>query len=936
MDDLHERDHELAALRAALESSRGGAGRVVLVEGEPGIGKSRLVAAAQDLGEGFEVLHARGQELERDFAFGCVIQLFEPHLATLGPGDRERALAGPARHAARLMAGLDELGERPPFSLLHGLFWLAANLAERRPLLLCLDDGHWADPASLQFLLYLAARIDDLPLAAVVAARMAEPGADAVLLPKLAAMPATTILRPRALGADSVGRIVAGSTIVEPSEAIVRALAETTGGNPLLVTEVLAALAAEAPVEDATERIRELGPDPVMRALRVTLGRLPPAATSLARAVAVLGDAAELEHAAELADVEPREASECAGALARGGVFRNAGPLGFAHPVLRTAVYEDLRPAERAFGHAAAARLLRRSGALAEQVAAQLVQAEPIREPWAVEALRAAATRAGSRGAPASAARYLERATREPDGERSPALLAELGRAEAAVGRESAAGWLARAAELSTDPRSRAEALRDLGRMHYAAGRFSDAVAAFARALGSLDGADADLALALRADQATAALWLPEGGAPALAAAGGLLDSVRAPRSQAERLALANVAGAEFLRGEDRARAVVLALRAWDGGALLRDGGPEEALISTITGTLGASDELAAAAEVVDATIAAARESGSPMAFASASYLRGALNSFRGRVPEAVADAEAAVAAGRDGWELFLTGAHWILALGLLERGEADRAAAVLTVPPELEERFASSSTYCAVRHGRGLVHLARGEPIAAVRELLATGELVGDSLRTDNPAFLAWRSPAAVGLARAGDVSEGRRLAGEELELARRYGAARPIGAALRASALVEPVDGDRVEPLREAVEELERSGARVELARALVDLGAALSSTGGPSAQARGCLRTALDLADAAGAVATATRACEELVGAGGRPRRSRTSGAAALTPAELRVARLAAEGRTNRQIAEHLFVTLKAVKWHLNNSYRKLGIDGRDGLASALSQD
>jgi DNA-binding CsgD family transcriptional regulator len=91
---------------------------------------------------------------------------------------------------------------------------------------------------------------------------------------------------------------------------------------------------------------------------------------------------------------------------------------------------------------------------------------------------------------------------------------------------------------------------------------------------------------------------------------------------------------------------------------------------------------------------------------------------------------------------------------------------------------------------------------------------------------------------------------------------------------------------------------------------------------------------MADGAGALATATRAREELLGAGGRPRRARTAGIAALTPGELRVARLAAEGRTNRQIAEDVFVTLKAVKWHLNNTYRKLDVDGRGELAAALA--
>jgi DNA-binding CsgD family transcriptional regulator len=930
---LLERDPEIAALNRAIEGATGGAGRVVMIEGEPGIGKSRLVAAAAALAGHCRVLQSRGEELERDFAFGGVIQLFEPIVAGLGAAERRKVLAGAAGRAGPLLAGEDPGGELSEPALVHGLFWLATNLAEQTPLLLAVDDGHWVDPPSLRFLHYLGARVAELPIAVVVAARPAEPGSESALLRKLAALPATTILRPRALGVESIRTIVAESEALEPTEDVVRAIAETTGGNPLFVSEVLRAVAVEEPDEHVVARIREIGPDAVVQSLLATLQRLSPAATALAGAIAILGEVAELALAAELAGIDAREASECAGALTRAGVLRPAGPLGFAHPVLRSALYEDLRPAERAFGHATAARLLRDSSALPEQVAAQLIQAEPMREPWVVESLRTAAARASGRGVPASALRYLERALLEPGADRSATLLAELGRAEAAVGRDSAVSRFARAAELIEEPGAKATVLREAGRSYYASGRFEQALSAYDEALRALAGGrEQELALGVRADRAAAALWVPGQGAAALAGLDGLLDAGRPPRTHAERVLLGHVAGAEFLRGDDRESVVRLSLRAWDDGALLRDGGPQEPLISTISGCLSASDELAASAEVVEATLAAARDSGSPMAFATASYLRGALSWFRGRVQDAVADAGAAVARGQDGWELFLGAAHWILAVGLLEREEPERAAAVLTLPAELEERLAASTAYCAVRQGRGLVYLARGEPLAAARELLAAGELVREALGTDNPAFLPWRSAAAVSLARLGDLAEARRLAEEELDQARRYGAARAIGVALRARALVEP-DADRIELLRQAVDRLEGSGALLELARALTDLGGALRASG-ESTAARGPLRRALDMADGAGALATATRAREELLGAGGRPRRARTAGIAALTPGELRVARLAAEGRTNRQIAEDLFVTLKAVKWHLNNTYRKLEVDGRGELAAALA--
>jgi DNA-binding CsgD family transcriptional regulator len=225
----------------------------------------------------------------------------------------------------------------------------------------------------------------------------------------------------------------------------------------------------------------------------------------------------------------------------------------------------------------------------------------------------------------------------------------------------------------------------------------------------------------------------------------------------------------------------------------------------------------------------------------------------------------------------------------------------------------------------RGRLRLAQGRAADAVAELRECGRLAGE-LGIVNPAVLPWRSRLAEALGRS---DEARRLAGEELRLAHRFGAPRAIGVALRAAAGA--AGGTYAVPLlREAVALLE--DAPLEAARANAALGSALRRSGDPQA-AREPLRLAVDAAHHCGARALEDEALEELRAAGARPRRPRITGAGALTPSERRVAELAAAGRQNREIAATLHVTLSTVEFHLRNVYRKLAIASRRELAATL---
>ncbi|MDQ3875597.1 MAG: AAA family ATPase, partial [Actinomycetota bacterium] len=373
---LLEREGELETVRTWLEAARTGAGQVVAVEASAGMGKTRLLAEARRLAEsaGFEVLAARGGELEREFPFGVVRQLFEPVIG--GPSERRAdllsgaaALAAPLFDQARLAAALEQ-GSDTSFATLHGLFWLVANLAARSPTLLVIDDAHWSDQPSLRWIAYLVRRLEGLPVLLLLGLRPPEPSSDSAVLMELTTDPMTSVLRLGALSAAAAGVLVRERLGGEGDPEFVAACHEASGGNPLFLRELLGTLATERvpPRAAHVARVRELGPQAVSRAVRLRLSRLPAEAYALARAVAVLGDGVELSYAASLAALDRGLAAHMAGALARADILQRDFPLTFVNPVVRAAVYNDLAPGEAEAAHGRAAALLAEAGASPELV----------------------------------------------------------------------------------------------------------------------------------------------------------------------------------------------------------------------------------------------------------------------------------------------------------------------------------------------------------------------------------------------------------------------------------------------------------------------------------------------------------------------------------------------------------------------------------------
>jgi predicted ATPase len=281
VSELLERERELSELAALAKEACVGAGRLVVIEAAAGLGKTRLLQAARESGRGagMRVLAARATELERDFPFALARQLFEPALAALDAPTREALLSGavsPARGALGI-AHSDAAAEpvSDTFAVLHGLYWLTAAFAEQQPLLLAVDDAHWGDAASLDFLRFLLPRLEELPVLLVIACRPDDAGAERSLA-RIATDSLARRLTPRALSPEGAAALLAGALKREPEHAFTMTCHEVSGGNPFLLCELSRTLATEEiePVAEQDSRVRELAPDRVTRTVQLRLARL--------------------------------------------------------------------------------------------------------------------------------------------------------------------------------------------------------------------------------------------------------------------------------------------------------------------------------------------------------------------------------------------------------------------------------------------------------------------------------------------------------------------------------------------------------------------------------------------------------------------------------------------------------------------------------------
>jgi DNA-binding CsgD family transcriptional regulator/tetratricopeptide (TPR) repeat protein len=936
---LLDRADELAECDALLASVREGRGAVLLVEAGAGMGKTTLLAALRDRAREADMaaLYARAGQLERDFAFGAARQLLEPVLAAAAPERVAELTAGSARHALAVLADApeaDPADAETDLRALHGLYWLVANLTEERPLVLVVDDAHWADVPSLRFLTYLARRAEELPVLIAAGARPETRPEAHELLDELADDPLAHVLRPRPLSVPAVAELVRAAYEQAPEEPFAAEAARVTAGNPFYVRELMRAArdADIAPVAAHARRLEELGPDAVGRSVMRRVEGLGAAAVAVARALAVLAEPSPAPVVAAVAGLDEAVTLDAAAALMRAELLAPDQRLDFAHPIVGASISERLGPAALAELHAKAAAVLARGGRDPDRVAAHIVRVPPGLEAGAAlgdvgPLLLDAARRVLARGAPEAAAGFLERALREelPEDDRRFALLT-LARAELRTLGHDAVPRYEAAMEAASDSAQRARIGLELVHALPFAGLFDEA-AAMAERMLELPELPEDARAELEAEL-LGCLSMDLAPPPDLQPR--LEDLVaRVASGEATSPAQRAVAGHVLVAsGRDVAAGAQLAASVIEDPSLHAPGGT--GLLGFAAMALLSSDRAGELAPLFDRILGDAARAGSQRAAIWASAMRGLLLSRQGDLRAANADLRT-VQALWTGHEPWATRA-WLVAPAVAtfaECGNVDAAQRLLAehAPPE---PWPTLFQFALLRHARGVLALRSGRPADGLLDLLVLGDLAaGPSLMPD---ALPWRSAAALCYRALGDAEGGRALADEELRLAREAGVKRAIGRALVASALCRGGD-ECVEGLREAVDVLSRTDAQLELARAEVELGAALRRSGA-RVEAREVLRVGLDRASRCGAEPLLEHGREELVAAGARPRRERIGGVESLTASERRVVDLAAAGATNREIAQQLFLTQKTVETHLSSAYRKLDISSRGQLRDVLA--
>lgn len=929
---LHEREREIAQLDQALIDAKAGDSRLVLIEGQAGIGKSRLLLEMRRMAEaaGFAVVIARGYEFERDYAFGMLRQLIGNAQREGGENEvRENANAADELMAA--FAGDDGTAANT-FSIFEGCYWATVRAAESVPILIAIDDLQWCDRPSLEYLAYLARRIESLPIVIAATVRPADSSAGAAAVRELMSDPARLSIAPRPLGAEAASAMTAERLAADqPDATFADELVTMTGGNPLLIDELLKELGAEGvtPTAENVDRLRELGPRAASRSVLLRLARLDPDCAAVAQALTIFGEGASDALLADFLELSEEAVAAAIAANVRAEIFRPEQPLGFVHPLVREAIYRDIPAGERELMHLKAARQLDGAGSSSERVAAQLINVPPRGDSWVFEKLRHAGGIALSRHIVSSAVSYFERALAEPAprGERSEALR-DLALAQALAGSPSAGDNLIEAWDLIDDPVQRGflavAALRVLG----LAQRNSEGLDLAARSIDLLDDQHEDLRR--RIDNGLTSVSLMDPAVRPFGEISGLLD---APQDYGEsveaRMYDGAIAYGKMLRNDPASECVPIALRSVKDDALFDFDNGGFPMIGTMVTLAVADDD--GALEVCDRSLAAAGRG------SSALYVPAVARGFKGWALTLRGDLQGAfeiLELAKSDIALFdlrlgYTQIAAMLALACVEQGDLARAEREL----EFGEPHLVPGVQRVVWLGSKLqllVELGRNEEALKVAELIEHAEM--DEMIA-NPAWLPWRSLKAEALDGLDRTSEALELAESEVAAARRWGAPKGLGRALRVHGQLKRREGKP--EIEEAVELLRDAPAVLEYGWTLAALGTALRHER-KNLEAREPLAEALNIAVRTGAFGLEKHARDELAASGSAPRASDFQGMGALTPSEKRVAGLAVEGMTNREIAQSLFVTPKTIEVHLSNVYKKLDIKSRRELPDVFEPE
>jgi DNA-binding CsgD family transcriptional regulator len=947
---LLERDQELQAIDSALSGLRAAAegvpraprGGLLTFTGAAGLGKTTLIAAtrARATAHGLTVVSGTGGEKEQGLAFRIVREVMQPTLATMSEPER-RAFLGSWYGIVGAALGLEATPATQvpdPTGVRDGLDWVMTRLTVMNaPLVLLLDDLHWADAESLDWLASFAPRIADLPLLMVVAYRPDDLPPDATSFRTLVERHEQ---RPHALsplGKDSVARIVRNELGEEAEDVFCGECWAVTRGSPFETVE-LAIRLREQRVKGTQDELPVIGD--LAAALKgpgliERLHRLGPSTVRFAWAAAVLGGSFSAELAVGIAVVGSEEAAEATRKLRASRILADGdGPghnLEFIHPSIATTIYRDIPPGLRVGMHNAAADAAQAAGFGPTAAARHLLEVPCDGRSEAVLVLRAAAREYLRAGAPEAARRVLTRALREPPpAEDRATVLHELACSTFLIEPTATVSHLQEAlTEPGIDPELRASIVYRLAQALANTDRLTEAAEV------AVDEArratNPRIKLRMQADHFVwSAFRTDEPDSSARSRRLERLADKLTGRGLEERYILGLRAWDALVRGEPRRTALRNAEEALRGGMSWTDENRGFEVPVAVALLFMYCDQPWRAEELFTKGMAECEHKGwSGSHLAQGQTLSGYIRYRRGCLSEA----EEFVRAGLRTAERVegAVPAQWfaigILIQILLARGRTEDARE-LADSHHYGDVVPNAVIFPDPRTVYAELLLAEERFTEAARLLSTVGDwLEGRNWR--NPAWCPWQLDLASALARTAP-DRAVRHAQDAVKRARDFGAASAIGQALHIEA--EVTGGPAALHLHaEAVEHLERSPASYELARALVGHGAALSRDGQVQ-EAAHRLYQGLESAVHCGAEALAARARQELSAAGLRPLPLRYPQTDTLTTQERQTAELTVQGQPEAVIAKELHLTEQGVRQLLSCVYRKIGTDAA-GLAQAL---